>query len=139
MKYDDASWHYGGDFPTDLPPEAGATHIGMFLAWAIGRGLIAEFHREESIDALEKVRSRQMSGAQFLLQECDEKFTDEDLNEIGNAFAQKYYESEYLADYCAVFAEGGDTYRVADSWYNFDRLAPILDARFEEWRVRQRV
>ena len=23
MKYDDASWHYGGDFPADLPQEAG--------------------------------------------------------------------------------------------------------------------
>ena len=29
MKYDDASWHYNGDFPTDLPVEAGATHIGL--------------------------------------------------------------------------------------------------------------
>ena len=33
MKYDDASWHYEGAYPADLPPEAGATHIGMFLAW----------------------------------------------------------------------------------------------------------
>ena len=33
-KYDDASWHYGGDFPKDLPIEAGATHTGMFLALA---------------------------------------------------------------------------------------------------------
>ncbi|WP_262497415.1 DUF7832 domain-containing protein [Pedobacter caeni] len=28
-KYDDASWHYGGDFPKDLPQINGATHIGM--------------------------------------------------------------------------------------------------------------
>jgi hypothetical protein len=35
MKYDDASWHYGGDFPADLPQAAGAAHIGMFLAWLI--------------------------------------------------------------------------------------------------------
>jgi len=39
MKYDDASWHYGGDFPDDLPDEAGATHTGMFLAWALLSGL----------------------------------------------------------------------------------------------------
>ncbi|RML48695.1 DUF7832 domain-containing protein [Pseudomonas avellanae] len=32
MKYDDASWHYNGNFPSDLPDTAGATHIGMFLA-----------------------------------------------------------------------------------------------------------
>ena len=35
MKYDDAGWHVGGDFPDDLPPEAGATHIGMFAAWCM--------------------------------------------------------------------------------------------------------
>ena len=31
MKYDDASWHYGGDFPADLPQAAGATHIVMVI------------------------------------------------------------------------------------------------------------
>ena len=35
MKYDDWSRHGGGNFPADLPPEAGATHAGMFLAWAL--------------------------------------------------------------------------------------------------------
>ncbi|WP_163023784.1 hypothetical protein [Pseudomonas viridiflava] len=27
MKYDDASWHYTGDFPADQPKEQGGTHI----------------------------------------------------------------------------------------------------------------
>ncbi len=27
MKYDDASWHYGGDFPKGLNNEAGATDL----------------------------------------------------------------------------------------------------------------
>ena len=31
-KYDDASWHYEGDYPEDLPTANAATHIGMFLA-----------------------------------------------------------------------------------------------------------
>lgn len=48
MKYDDASWHYGGEFPDDLPPTAGATHNTLeapnamcastpqaFLHWAL--------------------------------------------------------------------------------------------------------
>jgi hypothetical protein len=78
-----------------------------------------------------------MTGAQFLLQECDEKFTDEDLSETGNAFAQQYYESGYFYDYNDLFAEADDVYRVEDSWSNFDRLIPILDRRFEEWRQQQ--
>ena len=39
MKYDDASWHSEGDFPDDLPEEAGGTHIGMFFAWALLSGM----------------------------------------------------------------------------------------------------
>ncbi|WP_265102660.1 hypothetical protein [Acinetobacter sp. 'aerobic (ED)'] len=42
MKYDDASWHYGGDFPADLPQEAGATHIGMFLTWMLLQTLLVK-------------------------------------------------------------------------------------------------
>jgi hypothetical protein len=76
MKYDDASWHYGGDYPNDLPSEAAATHIGMFLAWAILRDLVGDLHIEESRESLERVRARQMTGREFLLKECDEKFTD---------------------------------------------------------------
>ncbi len=45
MAYDRADWHYGGDFPEGLAPECSGTHIGMFLAWAIQRGLEGELHR----------------------------------------------------------------------------------------------
>src|SRR5688572_23363485 len=41
-KYDDADWHYGGDFPEDVPEQAGATHMGMFVAWAWSAGLAGE-------------------------------------------------------------------------------------------------
>ena len=33
MKYDDASWHYGGNFPKGLSRKNGATHIAFFLVW----------------------------------------------------------------------------------------------------------
>ena len=49
-KYDDASWHYGGDFPKDLPIEAGGTHIGMFFAWAVSSGLGGDMHVVDSPD-----------------------------------------------------------------------------------------
>ena len=136
MKYDDASWHYGGDFPKDLPAEAGATHIGMFLAWAILRDMVGELHQDDCADSLEAVRSRKMTGAAFLIQECDEKFTDEDLSDLGNAFAGVYYEADYIDDYCAVFSEADTAYHVGDTWANFDRIAPVLDRRLAEWRER---
>jgi hypothetical protein len=141
MTYDRADWHYGGDFPKDLPPEAGGTHIGMFLAWAITRGLEGPFLREESAAALEALRRREMTGREFLTRECDEKFWEDALSDEGNAFAQAYYEKEgpggYLADYDEAL--GGDLptlYHVPDTWANFDRLAARLDQRYAEWRPR---
>jgi hypothetical protein len=134
MKYDDASWHYGGDYPKDLPSEAAATHIGMFLAWAILRDLVGDLHREDSQASLEKVRTRHMTGREFLLKECDEKFTDEDLSELGNEFALSYYEQTYLTDYCDTLVEGDTAYHVADTWENFARLAKVLDRRLAEWQ-----
>jgi len=139
MAYDRADWHYGGDFPSDLPPEAGGTHIGMFLAWAITRGLESDFHREESPAALEAVRRREMTGREFLTVECDEKLWEEDLSDQGNEFAKAYYERDgdggYLNDYEECL---GDTlpslYHVADTWANFDRLATRLDERYEAWK-----
>jgi len=143
MKYDDASWHYGGEFAKDLPPEAGATHIGMFLAWAAASGLLGELHTDDDPDLLGKLLDRSMTPGAWFIVACDEKFTDEDLNAEGNAFAATYYVDgetpdpaapKYLAEYCDVFSQFDDVYRVPDSWESFERLKPLLDKRFADWK-----
>ena len=122
MKYDDASWHYGGDFPADLPAKAGATHIGMFVAWALLNGLAGELHTEDP-DDLARLKARDITPGAFFIQACDEKFTDEDLSEEGNAFARICYDGEqaqYVDDYVDVVARDLDTvYHAEDSWENF--------------------
>jgi len=91
MKYDDASWHYGGDFPEDLPNEAGCTHIGMLLAWCHINDLAGELHLEDFHEDLEKIKNREVTPGRYLEIACDEKFTNEDLNEEGNNFCQFYF------------------------------------------------
>ena len=131
MKYDDASWHSGADFPADLPPEAGATHTGMFLAWALLSGLAGELHETELPDDLEQLRRREVTPGSFFLATCDGKFTDEDLSPEGNAFADHYFDLEkgqYLADYDQVLSgELESQYLGPDSWESFDRIRPLLD------------
>jgi hypothetical protein len=138
MKYDDATWHSGGDFPENLPAEAGATHTGMFLACALLAGLSGDLHIVELPDSLEMLRERIITPGAFFLASCDGKFTDEDLNAEGNAFTASYYDPQkgsYLADYEAVLGKDLPTlYHVADTWENFDRIAPVLDNRFVGWR-----
>ena len=87
VKYDDAAWHYGGDFPADLPPAAGATHIGLFAVWMQLNGHGSALHA----DGLEVLRRRAVNPAVWFLQNCDEKLTDADLSEEGNRFAERYY------------------------------------------------
>jgi hypothetical protein len=138
MKYDDASWHYGGDFPKDLPTEAGATHTGMFLAWALLSGLGGVLHTQEFPENLDRLKSRSVTPGAFFLQACDGKFTDEDLNEEGNAFVPTYFDfqtGQYLADYEKTVGTGfPQLYYVEDSWENFDSLKSVLDNRLAEWR-----
>ena len=138
MKYDDAEYCFL-NFETDLDNEAGGTHTGMFLAWAGLRGLLGfEFDDE----VLAPLKAREVTGAQLYFDLCDGKLTDDDLSDVGNAFAASYYEAHFAADYQRVFAadmpNGGestdDFCSVPDTWENFDRLAPVLDERFEHWR-----
>ena len=137
MKYDDASWHYGGDFPSDLPIEAGGTHRGMFVAWALLTGLAGEIHLEDLPEGLAALKEKSITPGPFFLRYCDGKFTDEDLDDEGNAFASKYYgeNGQYISDYSSVFDDDSPSlYHVQDTWENFDALKPVLDARFAAWR-----
>ena len=131
MKYEDVSWHFGGEgFPKDLPEEAGGTHTGMFAAWALLAGLAGDLHSKDCPEDIEDLRTRSITPGAFFLR-CDGKFTDEDLNEEGNAFAEEYFDPEkgrYLADYQAAL--GGklpSLYHLQDTWENFDRLKPVLE------------
>jgi hypothetical protein len=143
VAYDRADWHYGGDFPPDLPPENGGTHIGMFLAWAICNGLEGELHRAESAEGLAAVRARARTGRDFLFEYCDEKFWEEDLCQEGNAFAAAYYAANgpasYLYDYDRALGTGlPSLYHVEDSWGNYDRIAPVISRRYSAWRSGRR-
>lgn len=150
-KYDDASWHYGGDYPEDLPEKNGATHIGMFLTWCIDNDLLSEEQIEDSENEIESVRNREITGAEFLIDICDEKFTDYDLNDIGNEFATDYYEDgtkfskkykNYFGDYAEIFdikvtdnnLDQDSLYRIENSWTNYDLIKSRIDQRFSEWK-----
>lgn len=142
MKYDDASWHYGADnFPKELPQSSGATHVGMFVAWAVLSGMAGELHMEASQELIQRLQQRSITPAEFFLSACDGKFTDEDLNDEGNSFAAAYFDfdqGEYLRDYERLFDNAGPTlYHVTDAWENYDLLKPVLDRRLTEWRARK--
>ena len=139
MVYDRAYWHFGGEYPEDLPLVNGGTHIGMFLAWAINNDLEGEVHKLASQESLSAVRNKQMTGRDFLIKECSEKFWEEDLSDKGNAFALDYYEADtYFSDYKAALAEDiPSLYHVEDTWENYQILAPVISRRYIQWQRKQ--
>lgn len=136
---DRADWHYGNDFPTNLPVENGGTHIGMYLNWIIDKNLIGEFHLTESKDGIEKVKSGEITGRDFLFDYCDGKFWNQELNEIGLKFTESYYSSDkYFGDYAKVLAnELESIYEVKDNRQNYSLIKEKIDQRFNKWNARQ--
>lgn len=150
-KYDDASWHYEGEFPQNLLKQRAATHIGMFLAWCIINQLIATNLEDQAAQEINLVKKGIWTGAEFLMKILDEKLTEEDLNTVGNQFAKDYYEEEgtfaqqygtYMDDYVDVFEQLSENngieydtiYHIEDSWDHFYELEPVMNERWQQWK-----
>ena len=140
MAYDRADFNYSTE-ADPLPKGHAATHIGMFLAWAIQTGLINDRHLQLSAPLIQKVRQRQMTGREFFEAACQEQFAEKDLNVEGNSFAEHYYRNSagekglFFEDYRKTLTKGLPTFwHVHDTWQNYDRLAPVLNQRYEAWK-----
>jgi hypothetical protein len=151
MKYDDASWHYEGDYPQDLPNENAAIHIGMFITWCIENDFLSEDQKEDCDEDIQKVKRHEMTGGEFLIKNLDEKFIDEDLSKLGNNFAEDYYNDDtkftkefnsYGDDFCETFDKKAEEngfeyktlYHVEDTWENYELIKKVINKRFNEWK-----
>ena len=143
MKYDDASWHYGGDFPPGLLENAGATHIAMFVSWAVLNGMAGNLHTSDFSEDLGKLSRQEIAPGEWFLSVCDGKFTDEDLNSDGNQFAAAYYANEnglhtgsgsYLADYDRTFSSSETLFHVPDTWETHAIVSQFIEARLARWQ-----
>lgn len=140
MSYDRADFDYSSE-QQPLPKGHAATHIGMFLAWAVVNGLENDWHRQRSAALLERLRKREITGRQFFESACGDRFSERDLNPEGNSFAEYYYIDEaghrglYFEDYKKTLAARQPSFwHVQDTWENYDKLAPVLNRRFQEWK-----
>jgi hypothetical protein len=140
MSYDRADYDYSTE-QDPLPKGHAATHIGMFLAWAIANGLENDFHRQTSAELLAQVRRREITGRQFFEAACKERFAEKDLNPEGNAFAGSYYVNDdgqrglYFEDFKRTLAAGMPSFwHVADTWANYDKIAAVISERFAAWK-----
>jgi hypothetical protein len=128
-KYDDTSWHSGGDFPEGQPEENGGTHIALFLKWCFVKGWAGQLHLDEEPEAVAAVIAGTMPATEFFFKYCDGKLVDDMLTDAGNAFAERYYGDDglFLEDYALAFKE--QMYVAPESAHDFARFSAVLDAR----------
>ena len=115
-----------------------AQHIGLFLRWIIERGFEGDDSDKEEC---EKVRSGQLSGAEYLLKNCDGKLWDEDIREDILPFAESYYGNgnDYLDDYydCCTNDDDKPLYGVKCSEADYLRLKDKIDKAYEKFTYEQ--
>ena len=143
MKYDDAEFLFL-NFETERDNDDAGTHMGMYLAWALLRGLGGDhFSAPEAVEHLRRLKAREITGAEVLWDRCDGKLNDDDFNAVGNAFTAAYYEKFFTRDYERVFQRDfedtghqiDDFCSLPDTWANFERMAHVLDQRFAQWQA----
>lgn len=132
---DSADWHFGADnFPEDLPEENGATHIGWFVRWAMGKGLFAN-ETEAAPEKIEAVGNGTMPSRDFVMEELDGALGSADFSAEGSAFAEAHY-SDYLED-VGKLSETFDLdspYLLEDNEENYRKMAAALDARWARFK-----
>jgi hypothetical protein len=107
--------------------EKACRHMGLFLAWAMDRGLASEDHAGE--DAT--------SATAYFIEACDTKLTDEDFTPDGNAFVEVAYE-DYLGEVSAYAgALGVGDYDIAEDATTKAHFSAWLDARLAAWRSQR--
>lgn len=139
MKYDDAEYWLQDllDSEAEIPDagQACGTHIGFYLAWIVNNAMASDQLNEHA----ESVRHRIASGRTLLFDRCDGKLMSCDLSELGNRFTGDYYQSKYVKDYQEALGLDPEdpeaTFRVADTWTNYEKVAQRLDTRFREWQA----
>ncbi len=138
VKYDDASWHFDGDFPEKSPIVYGGTHIALFLKWCFIKGWAGEPYDESHEADISQVIAGTKSATDFLFEYCDGKLTDQDLNDEGNQFAAKYYgnKGRYFDDYVELFGEL--MYLSAEQEHDFQKLSDLLESRFRSGNLTKK-
>ncbi len=113
--------------------ERAACPPGFFLAWCANLQMLSDDFSRRHADALVRLRMRDLTPGEFLITCGDGRFGTEELNARGRAFADSYYQVQYLNDFAATFDKNGPDdehiYDVEDNWANYDKLAGVLTRR----------
>jgi len=133
MTIDRIDWHLEAiteEIPEDEHYERAGAHIGYFLEWAYKKGFAPCNPDTNDVDECAKLVNSQRNGIQFLIENCDTKFWNEDLNEEGQKFASYAYDT-YTQNLEAILAHG--PYAEKYNHQDFTNVSHYLDKVYSEY------
>lgn len=108
-------------------------HIGLFITWLVKHDLLSDEHKRNF--GYENVKAGEMTGAEYLLMNCDAKLWSEDVKEPIPLFVKTYYERNYYQEYCNwVVSELHDLpMEVICTKEDYNSFEHILDEAYERF------
>jgi len=136
MAIDRIDWHIesvNGDIPEDEQWERAGAHIGYFLEWAYKKGFAPTDPETHAVDEYQKVVNSEINGIEFLIQNCDTKFWEQDLNEQGQKFASFAYKT-YITNLETIL--GHEPYIEKYNQQDFENVSKYLDEVYSNYIVQ---
>lgn len=96
MAIDRIDWHWDAitdNVSEDEHWERAGAHIGYYMEWAYKRGFAPNNSETNDIENYQKVVNSEINGVEFLINYCDCKFWEIDLNEEGQKFTSYAYDA----------------------------------------------
>jgi hypothetical protein len=116
-------------------PEMGGVHIGFYFNWIVDHDMYGELHEDEFLENIQEVKDKEITGLEYIIDICDEKFWDEDLNEEGLNFTEFYYET-YLDDFATYCKDHKESiYTPEKYWFHYEQISKMISKRFEDWKT----
>ncbi len=94
MAIDRIDWHLDAitdNVTEDEQLERAGAHIGYYMEWAYKKGFAPNNSETNDIENYQKVVNSEINGVEFLINYCDCKFWEIDLNEEGLKFTSYAY------------------------------------------------
>jgi hypothetical protein len=134
--YDKAKYHDDSCHKLKLGEDQSFVHTGLFFDWIVLNDLLSPgFGFEEHVIAKTKERVWSPTG---IYEWCDGVLVDDMLSDEGNAFAMAYFDfgsGQYLKDYETYLSkELKSVFAVPNTWDSYDRIAPVIDVRYRQFK-----
>lgn len=133
MTVDRIEWHdefVDDSISEDERYEIAGAHIGYYIEWAYKKGFAPNAEAPELNEQYQKLINSEVNGIQFLIENCDTKFWESDLNEEGQNFTVYAYDT-YVENLRSIL--GHEPYTEKYNKEDYQKVSNYLDKIYEEY------